>query len=579
MLFINGDVPTAMIISLHLLVQFLFNYWTTNANSNNKSRPDIVILSNNKEDFNNNNEENNNIYVSIPEVVQPKNLKTIVTFKMSDKNETTSQNNENEDKSVLKQTKKKSVDKFDNQPFAPIHLKSIEDMPDIAISTVFGTSSSEKRDATTKKKDKYGEGARPVVVRFAESVEADVEKKDNDNFFHKTGRTADSGVVLNDVEAKVLRVHNGAVFNPGFIKKERRESIKKDRSNISYHLELFNDGDLVPETQQLLSKPLSPRPVRKISSPLVLKGRSNLYEGRVHKVSNPLVAPHFQPSIQIDNYDTGSPPHPPSSPIFTEIPQKIFDTPFSLNTNALQRDVRSASPKATFNAQQTWYDLFDRIRRHEDLTLPPTRQTRSFESLHAAQMQSSTYNPQTLTPGGRIRKISSPNPPTQPMMKSIDISNLGCNDDLILETERRWTMSHDALYSPPLISSSASSKKEEQTFEDIKQRSRKISRTRKTSILDGTSPTVVYKTIYAFRSANNAETQCKCNVIVVDFDTFNEREIDVLEIKSKYICFYLNDRMSVCPWLNVSKKLECITQVCHKFHVINRIFGVIYESS
>lgn len=567
MLFINGDVPSAMIISLHLFIQFMYNYWIRNE-TNNDSHPDIVILSNNKEDFNNNNdEENNNIYVAIPEVVNSNKRKTVVLvkkFKMSDikqEKEDISDKSDNsasktELKSVLKPAKEGSpetgvcvkchqnvVDKFDNQPFAPIHLKAVEEMPDIAISTVFGTPDKDTGSTSKKRVHYYGdnsssEGTRNPLVKFSNRVQksVEVENKEEDLFFQQTGRTADSGLVLNDVIDEVPRFSNGDAFNPKVVKKERRESIKKDRLDISYHLELFNDGPLVPETPKTpeLDVQLTSPPKKKVSSPPFMMERATLFKSRVHKVSNPLIAPSFQPTIQIDNYDSASPPHPPSTPTFTEIPTKTFDTPAS--SASVQRDSRSVSPNSTFNAQKTWYDIYDRIRRHEDLPLPPTRQTRSYESLQSSiQIPSTLYGPpQTLTPsnGARVRKISTPNPPTQPMMKSIDISNLGYNDDLV-ESDRRWTMSHDGI-GPTTMPH----QREEPTFERIKQRSRKISRNRRPSIMDPPAPAVIYKCIYSFRSANTIDTQCSCNVIVVNFDTFNDREVDAEEIESKYFYFY-----------------------------------------
>lgn len=537
MLFINGDVPTAMIVSLHLLVQFMYNYWIRNE-TNNNSHPDIVILSNNKEDFNNE-DENNNIYVSIPEVVvknsNNSNRKTVVKvkkFKMSDITQDKEEINSDTDKTMLKSVLKptikedspvKSHQNDNNKPFAPIHLKGVDDMPDIAISTVFGTPNKES-GSTSKKRVHYGDSS---TVKFADRVqksggESGSEKKEEDIFFQTTGKTADSGLVLND------KFSNGDVFNPKEVKRERKESIKKDRLDISYHLELFNDGPLGPETPKTPELDTVSTSQKKITSPPFMTERATLFQSRVHKVSNPLISPIFQPTIQIDNYDSSTPPHSPATPTFTEIPAKTFDTPAS--SDDARRDSRSVSPNSTFNAQKAWCNIYDRIRRHEDLPLPPTRQTRSYESLHANQLPSSTFYapPRTLTAanGARVRKISTPNPPTQPMMKSIDISNLGFNDDLV-EVDRRWTMSHDGI--GPITTAP---KQEETTFESIKQRSRKISRNRKPSIVD--PPTVIYKCIYSFRSANTMETQCSCNVIVVNFDTFNDREVDAGEIESKY---------------------------------------------
>ncbi|XP_063707157.1 disks large 1 tumor suppressor protein isoform X3 [Culicoides brevitarsis] len=377
------------------------------------------------------------------------------------------------------------------QPFAPIHLQSLDQISDSPrVSRI---------------------QAPFAPIHLTQGIDdaqiSDQEDAKSDDFFHKTGKTADSEVILSEKSKN---------------KAERRESFKKDRLDISYHTELFNDGDLpvVEKKPEVLAPPKSPRPIRKISSPPVLGG----YQGRIQRVSNPFMPPSFQPTIQIQNYDTGSPPLTPK----LEQKIEISDTPGSLNVtddDEIQRDLDGSVPKSEFNAQKTWYDLFDRVRRHEDLTLPPRqRQTRSYESLYGtSQVPYGPLLPPSSPASDRVRKISTPNPPTQPMMKSIDITNLGCNDDLVLETDKRWTMPQESFYRPP------------PTYDDIKQKSRVISRShRKTSVLDGNAPSVIYKCVYAFRSANTLETQCSCNVILVNFDTFNEREIDSVEIEKAH---------------------------------------------
>lgn len=505
MLFISGDIPTAMIVSLHLFAQFLYNYYTQNSNNN----PGIVIITNNTEDLNNNNDkENNNIYVSIPEeVVSSHNNKTIKLqkTKMSEESVLKSALKSNESASESSNRVKFHPSAFENnnQPFAPIHLKSLEELSDATSHT------------------KFQEPFAPIhIIGAAEDIpdlnistvfgsnEIVNDEKKEDDFFHKTGRTADSGIVLDDTE-------------PG----NGEGRAKKDRLDISYHSMLFNDGDMpiAPKKVEVLTPPKSPRPLRKISSPPVLSGSP--FQGRIHKVSNPYI--EFQPVIQIENYDSASPPHQPSTP--TEGNKDIYDTPIPLPAPPL-RDAGSVSPKSAFNAQKTWYDLFDRVRRHEDLTLPPTRQTRSYESLTYAAASQVPFGPSLPPPSSsstRARKISTPNPPTQPMMKSIDISNLGCNDDLVLETDKRWSMPQETFYNPTTTFEERAAK-----YDEIKQKSRIISR--KKSVLDGNAPTVIYKCVYSFRSANTLETQCSCNVILVNFDTFNDRQIDVAEIESKY---------------------------------------------
>lgn len=541
MIFVNGDVPTAMIVSLHLFVQFMYNYWIRSTETNN-SQPDIIILSSNKEDYNNNNnnEENNNIYVSIPDMVKSnKKTRTIVPVKqviMSDTNQTKENNNNQKTvlKSVFKSVKNEPetgicfkchqnvVEKFDNQPFAPIHLGAEEIRAPIVYEAPI-----KKEIVTNKKKVHYSDSNTQEHNPFIKIKEKDQEEeKKEDLFFRQTGKTADSSLLLDDISDDV----------PKPIKKERRESIKQDRLNISYHLELFNDGPLVPETQKSPEIKKSPAPIKKFSSPFI-GDRGNLLQTRVHKVSNPLIQPTFQPTIQIENYDSASPPSSPSSPTAPELPATIIDTPISSDNDKnplIRRDSRSVSPKSTFNAQKIWFDMYDRIRRHEELPIPPQRQTRSYESLYSNQGPPTCFPSTTSITSTRLRKISNPNPPTQPLMKSIDISNLGHNDDLF-ESNKKW-MTHDTKLDFPVDSS-----KEEKTFADIKQRSRKISRNRRSSILDPPAPpSVIYKCVYSFRSANAVDTQCSCNVIIVNFDTFNDREIDALELESNYIKFLKN---------------------------------------
>uniref|UniRef100_A0A336M5Z6 CSON010754 protein n=1 Tax=Culicoides sonorensis TaxID=179676 RepID=A0A336M5Z6_CULSO len=427
-------------------------------------------------------------------------------------------------KSVLKSKKEDSpetgicvkchqnvLDKYDNQPFAPIHIKGVdENTTQIRVST-HGDNLEEKVNVI-KKKVRYASNEK------SDKTEESLSKEIKDNFW------ANNGKKIKDEKQLYEETKNyvyDSTSSPILVKKERRDSVKKDRLDISYHLELFNDGPLGPEKQEtplMLDSIKIPKETKR-KSPLFYSDRSTLFQNRVHKVSNPSVKlPNLKPKIEIENYDSTSSIQPPLSPIFTELPIKKFDTPISSED---ERDMESTSTK--FDPQKTWYKLYDRVKHHQDLPLPPTRQTRSYESLLYSTPSPVVYGPVPDPAKSRVRKISTPNPPTQPMMKSIDIFNLDYNDDLV-----------DSNQKSPIIHDNLETLTKKPDIEEIKERSRKISRTKKTSIFEPPAPTVIYKCVYSFRSANTVETQCCSNIIFANFATFNDREIDAMEIEKAH---------------------------------------------